>query len=314
MNECEPAVDSDGDGYSPPEDCNDNDASINPGTTEACNDGIDNDCDSAIDCSDSDCTAVCDIDGDGVLNEVDNCPSIPNSQQENSDTDSYGDACDNCPSIHNPDQTDTDGDGIGNACDIDGICIDFNPDTLNISSCGNWVTVYIELPAGYDPEEIDPATILLNAEISPVLDAQYGFVTDPASYLVDKACMAGVTELMVKFDREVVSSTLPLGSSVEVTIAGELNDETHFEGMDTIRVIDRGQCKGDFDYDGDLDGNDASKIKKHFGRNKFSRPCTDEDMCEGDFDCDGDVDGTDNQVFKSDFGRSPFRNPCPPLF
>jgi thrombospondin type 3 repeat protein len=38
---------------------------------------------------------ACDSDGDGVLNNVDNCPSF------------------------NPDQTDTDGDGLGDACDDD---------------------------------------------------------------------------------------------------------------------------------------------------------------------------------------------------
>jgi arylsulfatase A-like enzyme len=55
---CEPVVviDDDGDGYSPPEDCDDGDASINPEAEDIPNDGIDQDC------SGSD---RIDVDGDG---------------------------------------------------------------------------------------------------------------------------------------------------------------------------------------------------------------------------------------------------------
>ena len=40
--------------------------------------------------------------------------------------------------------------------------------------------------------------------------------------------------------------------------------------------------------------------------------CDDVQMCKGDFDFDSDVDGTDAAVFKFHFGRSTFINPCPP--
>lgn len=44
---------------------------------------------------------------------------MPNKDQQNSDTDSYGDACDNCPNVPNGDQLDTDGNGVGDSCDSD---------------------------------------------------------------------------------------------------------------------------------------------------------------------------------------------------
>jgi hypothetical protein len=78
-----------------------------------------------------------DVDGDTVRDEVDNCPTVPNGSQLNSDGDTQGDACDpdddndavadnadNCRLVANPDQADsTPGDGRGNACppvDTDG--------------------------------------------------------------------------------------------------------------------------------------------------------------------------------------------------
>lgn len=49
----------------------------------------------------------------------DNCRLFPNKDQQNSDTDSFGDACDNCPNVPNNDQRDTDSNGEGDACDND---------------------------------------------------------------------------------------------------------------------------------------------------------------------------------------------------
>jgi syndecan 4 len=44
------------------------------------------------------------MDNDGVLNERDNCPKTPNSDQRDTDNDGIGDACDNCPEMSNRDQ------------------------------------------------------------------------------------------------------------------------------------------------------------------------------------------------------------------
>jgi len=77
-------------------------------------------------------TPACDKDGDGIVNDSDNCPTTANADQadgdgigdacdplfNDTDGDTVGDKLDNCPSVANTDQADTDGDGIGDACDI----------------------------------------------------------------------------------------------------------------------------------------------------------------------------------------------------
>lgn len=87
-----------------------------------------------------------DLDNDGISNDVDNCPLMPNPDQTDSDNDGAGDACDpptvdndldrdgvindddNCPLIPNPSQQDSDNDGLGDACDTPIVA---NPDLDN---------------------------------------------------------------------------------------------------------------------------------------------------------------------------------------
>jgi len=100
--------------------------------------------------------------------------------------------------------------------------VEFNPDTLNRKSQGKWVTVYIDLPDGFNEEDIDISTIKLNG----MVDAE----EKPTGIDED-----GI--LMVKFDRQAVKALLEPGENVEISISGELFNGMEFEGTDTIRVI-----------------------------------------------------------------------------
>ncbi|NVB83710.1 MAG: hypothetical protein HOV81_35375 [Kofleriaceae bacterium] len=57
-----------------------------------------------------------DVDGDGVDDATDNCPSRANVDQHDEDADAIGDVCDPCPHLAGT-AADGDGDGVGDACD-----------------------------------------------------------------------------------------------------------------------------------------------------------------------------------------------------
>uniref|UniRef100_A0A8C9SQ95 Thrombospondin 2a n=1 Tax=Scleropages formosus TaxID=113540 RepID=A0A8C9SQ95_SCLFO len=60
-----------------------------------------------------------DDDNDGIDDEMDNCALLYNPRQYDYDKDQVGDRCDNCPYEHNPSQIDTDHNGEGDACSVD---------------------------------------------------------------------------------------------------------------------------------------------------------------------------------------------------
>jgi hypothetical protein len=104
--------------------------------------------------------------------------------------------------------------------------IDFDPDSVNLKDKSQYVTAYVELPPGYDVRQIDISSIRLNGTV-PAL-AKSAKVGD---YDKDR-----VPDLMVKFNAPEVKRLLTPGSSVKMTITGEVAGIA-FEGNDTIRVI-----------------------------------------------------------------------------
>jgi len=114
--------DSDGDGYGNPvdsscrysaEDCDDTDASINPGAEEDCTDNIDNNCNGKIDEADPDavgCPIDCtDNDGDFYSLEGGQCGSVD---------------CNDAEPLVNPGVSEDCTDGIDNDCDDQTDCND----------------------------------------------------------------------------------------------------------------------------------------------------------------------------------------------
>ena len=93
-------------------------------------------------------SSASDVDGDGIVDSLDNCPNIANSNQRDYDSNGEGDVCEDsdgdgvldnkdiCPMIPNADQADSDFDGIGDVCedsDSDGV-IDSLDNCVNVAN------------------------------------------------------------------------------------------------------------------------------------------------------------------------------------
>jgi hypothetical protein len=114
--------------------------------------------------------------------------------------------------------------------------VDIDPDTLNLKSNGRWIATYVELPSGYDVNDIDVSTV----RISDVNGNSVDIPAESHPTGIGDNDGDGIPDRMVKFDRSDVQDACIPGDAT-ITVTGELNDGTLFEGYDTIRVIKPGK-------------------------------------------------------------------------
>jgi len=139
--------------------------------------------------------------------------------------------------------------------------VDIKPSTLNLKDKGRFMTCLIELPEGFNVSDISIVTIKLNGTICAFM-----FPTGVGDSDNDT-----VPDLMVKFDRQsVIAYIIGQGitsGNVMLTVTGNLDDGTAFEGSDIIRVI-----FPDVNEDKKIDILDVALIVRAFGTDS-SHPC-----------------------------------------
>lgn len=114
--------------------------------------------------------------------------------------------------------------------------INIDLDTLNLASRGKWVTVYIELPYGYDVSKINVGSVVLNNPDKATTPSHLTAEHKPAA--IGDYDNDGIPDLMVKFDRASVKQIVDIGNA-RLCVSGSLNNNNAqtFAGSDTIRVI-----------------------------------------------------------------------------
>jgi large repetitive protein len=310
-------TDGDADGYSSEEDCDDSDATINPGSDELC-DGYDNNCDGQVD-EGVLTTYYADADGDGFgwpEDTLEDC-ELPDgyigngSDCDDSDPNSYPSAEEVC-------------DGLDNDCDgeiDDGLEVVFYED-LDLDGIGSDVTVEecevregLSTLTGDCDDESDAVSPLL-AEICDGVDNDCNGETDEGTtttYYQD------LDEDGFGNDDASVESCEQPENHVEV--GGDCDDLETFANPDMVEICDLldNDCDGDED---EADATDASlwyadSDGDGYGDPLVSQPacfqpggyvsdmtdCNDQEILSSpsgtevcdliDNDCDGDVDEPD---------------------
>lgn len=115
--------------------------------------------------------------------------------------------------------------------------VELAPETLNLGRMGRWITAYVSLPAGFELEAINVATLRIASLSSSTWSDETLQNADTAfTPVIEDANEDGALELTVKFSGEALKQRLITGN-VSVVVEFDLNSGEKFRGSDTINVI-----------------------------------------------------------------------------
>ncbi|XP_076289321.1 cartilage oligomeric matrix protein-like isoform X1 [Lasioglossum baleicum] len=218
-----------------------------------------------------------DADNDGTPNANDNCPLKANPDQKDQDQDKIGDVCDNCPTVKNPKQEDTDNDGIGDACEDD---IDNDGIPNKVDNC----------PLKVNPDQKD----FDNDKIGDVCD-NCPRIANPNQSDKDGDGVGDVCDNDNDRDQDGVQDDRD--NCPDVPNAGQTDDDNDGIGN---------ECDDDIDNDGVP--NDEDNCPYVYNPDQLHTIRDDRgDACLNDFDNDSVVDAKDNCPNNSMISRTDFR-------
>merc|ERR1719341_1906297 len=218
-----------------------------------------------------------DDDDDGFDDTIDNCPAVPNPGQEDRDYDKIGDACDNCPDHSNFDQADADKTGFwddeGN--DEGDIC-DMDDDKDNVFDV-----------LDNCPQTPNPAPVHINVQNDKDNDGvgdecdNCPDISNPGQEDSDNDLIGDACDSEEDADRDGIPDIFDNCRSIPN--AAQLDADE--DGLGNA-------CDGDMDNDGILNSNDNCLLIANPGQEDANVDSIG-DACQLDTDGDGIVDKTD---------------------
>jgi LysM repeat protein len=135
--------------------------------------------------------------------------------------------------------------------------VDIDPDTLNLRSEGQPVTVYMELPTGFEVSNIQVGSLRLCLGTDPCSDGVAPDAAPGTKPKVGDADHDDVPDLKVQFARpEVIALVGEHRGETPITVSGRVDPPGRwFAGTDTIRVSDPG--RGGKPADGSTEGEET---------------------------------------------------------